>query len=282
MRQVQTLIAGLTFPEQPRWHEDRLWFSDWGTREVMAVDLERKREVVLRGPSFPLCVDWLPDGRLLMVAAREGRLLCREPDGSLATYADLNGISDRPPGNEMVVDGRGNVYVNGGGFDLMAGEEFAPGMIALVGSDGSVRLVADGLEFPNGMHITPDGSTLIVGESYAKRLTAFEVAADGSLSNRRVWAHLGDGVPDGICIDVENAAWYADVPNRRCVRVREGGEVLEMIQLDRGCFACALGGPGRETLFIAANQWSGPTSMFDHTAGQVVVASAPAPGGGWP
>jgi sugar lactone lactonase YvrE len=217
-----------------------------------------------------------------MVAAREGRLLCREPNGSLATYADLNGISDRPPGNEMVVDGRGNVYVNGGGFDLMAGEEFVPGMIALVGGDRSVRLVADGLDFPNGMHITPDGSTLIVGESYAKRLTAFEIAADGGLSNRRVWADLGDGVPDGICIDAENAAWYADVPNQRCVRVREGGKVLETIQLDRGCFACALGGPRRETLFIATNQWSGPTSMFDHTAGQVVIASAPAPGGGWP
>ena len=280
--ELQKLMAGLTFPEQPRWHDDRLWLSDWGTQEVIAVDLEGNSEVVLRGPSFPLCVDWLPDGRLLLVAARDGRLLSREPDGSLVTYADLNGVSDRPPGNEMVIDGRGNVYVNGGGFDLSAGEDFAPGMIAMVGSDGSARPVADDLAFPNGMHITPDGSTLIVGESYAKRLTAFDIAADGSLSNRRVWADLGDGVPDGICIDAENAVWYSDVPNQRCVRVREGGEVLETIELDRGCFACTLGATDRMTLFMTANQWSGPTSMFDKTAGQVLVAPAPAPGAGWP
>jgi len=155
-------------------------------------------------------------------------------------------------------------------------------MIAMVGSDGSARPVADDLAFPNGMHITPDGSTLIVGESYAKRLTAFDIAADGRLSNRRVWADLGDGVPDGICIDAENAVWYSDVPNQRCVRVREGGEVLETIELDRGCFACTLGATDRMTLFMTANQWSGPTSMFDKTAGQVLVAPAPAPGAGWP
>src|SRR2546426_8673830 len=148
----QVLMAGLTFPEQPRWHDDRLWFSDWGTRAVIAVDVGGNSEVVLRGSSFPLCVDWLPDGRLLLVAARDGRILCRDSDGSLATYADLNGLSDRPPGNELVVDGRGNAYINGGGFDLMAGEEFASGMIAVVGSDGSARRVADDLAFPNGMH----------------------------------------------------------------------------------------------------------------------------------
>ena len=282
MPELQTLMTGLTFPEQPRWHEGRLWFSDWGTQEVIALDPDGTSEIVLRGSSFPLCVDWLPDGRLLVVAAREGRLLCREPGGSLTTYADLNGVSDRPPGNEMVVDGRGNVYVDGGGFDLMAGEEFAPGMIALVGGDGSTRLAADGLAFPNGMHIAADGSTLIVGESYAKRLTAFDIAADGSLSNRRVWAELGDGVPDGICIDAENAVWYADVPNERCVRVAEGGEVLETIELDRGCFACARGGAERETLFMTVNRWTDPARMFDDRAGQVLSAEAPAPGAGWP
>ena len=282
MRELQTLIGGLTFPEQPRWHEDRLWFSDWGTQEVIAVDSVGNSEVVLHGPSFPLCVDWLPDGRLLLVSARDGRVLLRQPDGSLATYADLNALSNRPPGNEMVVDSRGNTYINGGGFDLMAGEDFAPGIIALVGVDGSARVVADRLAFPNGMHIAPDGSTLIVGESYAKRLTAFDIAADGGLSNRRVWADLGDGVPDGICIDVENAVWYADVPNERCVRVREGGEVLQSVEVDRGCFACALGGTDRSTLFITANQWRGPASMFDATAGQLLSLPAPAPGAGWP
>src|SRR5437016_914090 len=162
----------------------------------------------------------------------------------------------------------------------MAGEEFASGMIAVLGSDGSARRVADDLAFPNGMHIAPDGSTLLVGESYAKRLTAFDIAGDGTLSNRRVWADLGDGVPDGICMDAENAVWYADVPNMRCVRVREGGDVLATVEIDRGCFACALGGTDRSTLFMTANQWRGPARMFDDGAGQVLVVPAPAPGAG--
>ena len=167
MPEVQTLMTGLVFGEQPRWHEDRLWFSDWGTQEVIAVDLEGNDEMILQGRSFPLCVDWLPDGRLLVVSAREGLLLRRESDGSLVTHGDLTGLSDPPPGNELVVDGRGNAYVNGGGFDLMAGEEFAPGIVALVSPDGSARRVADGIAFPNGMVVTADDSTLIVAESYA-------------------------------------------------------------------------------------------------------------------
>jgi sugar lactone lactonase YvrE len=259
---LRTLLTGLVFPEQPRWHEDRLWFSDWGTQDVIAVDLDGKSEVILKGPSFPLCVDWLPDGRLLIVSSRDGLLLRREPDGSLVTYADLTGVSKLPPGNELVVDGRGNAYVNGAGFDLMAGGEFAPGTIALATPDGSARQVADDIAFPNGMLVTPDNSTLIVADSYAKRLTAFDIEEDGGLSNRRVWADLGDGVPDGICLDAEGAVWYADVPNARCVRVREGGEVLQTIELDRGCFACALGGAERRTLFMMANEWGGPENMF--------------------
>jgi len=197
MAAVQTLMTGVVFGEQPRWHEDRLWFSDWGVRHVMAVDLEGNHEVILQGRPFPLCVDWLPDGRLLVVSAREGLLLRRESDGSLVTHADLAGLSDPPAGNELVVDGRGNAYVNGGGFDLMAGEEFAPGIVALATPDGSTRRVADGIAFPNGMLATPD-STLIVAETYANRLTAFDIAADGALSNRRVWADLHDGFPDGM------------------------------------------------------------------------------------
>jgi sugar lactone lactonase YvrE len=276
-------MTGLVFGEQPRWHEDRLWFSDWGTQEVIAVDLKGNSEVILRRPSFPLCVDWLPDGRLLVVSALDGRLLRREPDGSLVTHADLSRLSDPPAGNELVVDGRGNAYVNGGGFNLMAGEEFAPGIVAMVTPDGSARQVADGIAFPNGMLVTPDDSTLIVAESYAKRLTAFDIAANGSLSNRRVWADLQDGVPDGICLDAENSVWYGDVPNKRCVRVREGGEVLQTIDLDRGCFACALGGTDRRTLFMMATEWRGPTSMFDGPrTGQVLTVEAPAPGVGWP
>jgi sugar lactone lactonase YvrE len=279
----KTLMTGIVFGEQPRWHEDRLWFSDWGTQQVIRVDLEGNSEVMLKGPSFPLCVDWLPDGSLLIVSARDGLLLRKAPDGSLVTHADLNSVSDPPAGNELVVDGRGNAYVNGGGFDLMAGEEFAPGIIAMAKPDGSARQVADGIAFPNGMHIAAGGSTLVVAESYAKRLTAFDIGSDGGLSNRRVWADLGEGVPDGICMDAEDAVWYADVPNQRCVRVGEGGEVLQTIELDRGCFACALGGDDGRTLFMVAQEWSGPEGMGKGPrTGQVLTAQAPAPHAGYP
>jgi sugar lactone lactonase YvrE len=280
---LKILMTGIVFGEQPRWHEDRLWFSDWGSREVIAVDLDGNSEVVLRAPSFPCCVDWLPDGRLLLVSARDGLLLRRELDGTLVTHGDLSQVSTPPAGNELVVDGRGNAYVNGIGFDLMAGEPFAPGIVGLVSPDGSARLVADGLAFPNGMLVTPDNATLIVAESYANRLSAFDIGADGSLSRRRVWADLGDGVPDGICLDADGAVWYADVPNKRCVRVREGGEVLQRVKIDRGCFACALGGADGRTLFMMATAWNGPAGMFaEPRTGQVLTVKAPAPGVGWP
>jgi len=232
-------------------------------------------------PSSPFSIDWLPDGRPLIVSGPEGILLRREPDGSLVTHADLSSLSDHP-WNEIVVDGRGNAYVNDIGFAFPGGE-FAPGTIALLTPDGSVRQVADGVAFPNGMAVTPDNSTLIVAESYGNKLTAFDIAEDGGLSNRRVWADLGVGVPDGICLDAEGAVWYADVPNKRCARVAEGGEVLQTIELDLGCFACMLGGQQRRTLFIVAQEWGGTEAMAEsRRTGRVLSAPAPAPGAGWP
>src|SRR5882672_7922905 len=270
--EVRTLLTGLGFGESPRWHEGRLWFSNWGMQEVVAVDPEGKSEVMVHVPTtIPFCVDWLRDGCLLVVSGRESVLLRRDPDGSLVTHADLRGLSEKG-WNEIVVDGRGNVYINGG-----------PGIIALLTPDGSAQQVTDGIAFPNGMAVTPDNSTLIIAESHGKRLTAFNIAADGSLSNRRIWADLGDGVPDGICIDAENAVWYADVPNKRCVRVREGGDVLATINLDRGCFACMLGGADRRTLLLVATEWRGPAGMADgRRTSQVLIVPAPAPGTGWP
>jgi sugar lactone lactonase YvrE len=281
--QTNTLMTRLLVGESPRWHDGRLWLCNWGAREVVAVGLDGRSEVVLGvDTTIPFSIDWLPDGRLLVVLGPEKVILRQEGDGSLVTHADLSDVPG-PGFNEIVVDGRGNAYVNGAGFDLMAGEAFKPGIVALVTPDGKAREVADGVAFPNGMAITPDDATLIVAESYARRLTAFDIEADGSLGNRRVWADLGDGVPDGICVDAEGAVWYADVPNRRCVRVREGGDVLATVELDRGGFACMLGGPDGRTLFIAAAQWRGTQAMFEgEPSGQVVIARAPAPHAGRP
>jgi sugar lactone lactonase YvrE len=276
---VATLMEGIAFGESPRWHDGRLWFSDWLAHEVIAVDLEGRSETMARVEAFPFSIDWLPDGPMLVTAGRS--VLRLEADGSLATHADLGGLTEFG-WNEIVVDGRGNTYVNGAGFDMMAGAEFAPGGVALIRADGSASRVAEDVAFPNGMAVTPDGSTLIVADSYGK-LTAFEIGGNGALSRRRVWADLGDGVPDGICIDAEGAVWYADVPNRRCVRVAEGGEVLETIDLDRGCFACMLGGHDGRTLFLMAQEWNGPEGMGKGPrTGQVLIVEAPAPHAGQP
>ncbi len=280
--ELKTLMTGISFGESPRWHEDRLWFADWGAEELIAVDLDGVAEVIARVQSFPFCIDWLPDGTLLVVSARERRLLRFDGGGSFSTYADLGTVCDKP-WNEIVVDARGNAYVNGGGFDLSAGEQFAPGIVALVKPDGSVREVADQIAFPNGMCVTADNTTLIVAESYAGRLTAFEIAADGRLQNRRVWADLDDAAPDGICIDAAGAVWYADVPNRRCVRVREGGHVLDTIELDRGCFSCALGGPDGCTLFLVVREWHGLANVDrEQRTGEILMVRAPEPAAGRP
>jgi sugar lactone lactonase YvrE len=243
--------------------------------------LRGKSEVTGHVASFPFSIDWLPDGCLLVVSAAQSRLLREGPDGSLVPHTDLSGLSERP-WNEIVVDGRGNAYVNNIGFDFPAGE-VAPGFIALVTPDGSAQLVAGDVAFPNGMAVTPDNATLIVADSYANRLTAFGIAADGTLSNRRVWADLPGDHPDGICLDADGAVWYADVGNRHCVRVAEGGEVLQSIELDQGCFACILGGPDGRTLFAITNQWEGTPAVHEaKSAGQVVAVQAPAPAAGWP
>jgi sugar lactone lactonase YvrE len=279
------LLSGLVIGESPRWHDGRLWFANWGAEEIVAVDLEGNAEVVAKGPpGLGWSIDWLPDGRMLVTGQGLNRI---EPDGSMVPHADLSGVGDGF--NEIVVDGRGNVYVNGGNdFDPEAGE--APGFIALVTPDGSARRVAEGIAFPNGMVVTPDNSTLIIAESFARRLTAFDIAEDGSLSNRRVWA---DGVgPDGICMDADGAIWVdvGEFGDNLVGRVREGREVLDQVQLDMACFACMLGGENRETLFMLAADWHMSEGFEENIArltqgprtGQVLTAPAPARGVGWP
>jgi sugar lactone lactonase YvrE len=281
MPELQTLLTGLAFGESPCWYNGRLWFSDFGAQEVVAVDLEGKKEVIAHVPGAPMGLGFLPDGRLLIVSMRDGLLLRREHNGKLVVHADLSKLSPYPWG-DLAVDGRGNAYIGNLGFNFPGGE-FAPGLLALVTPDGSVRQVADGFAFPNGMVVTPDNKTLIIAESYAHKLTAFDIDATGQLSNRRIWAGLGGDFPDGICLDSENAVWYAEVPAKHCVRVREGGQILQTVDLDRGCFACMLGGTDRKTLFMLAAEY--PPASWGPDAprtGQVLTIQAPAPGVGWP
>src|SRR3954469_14866186 len=212
MSEFTTLLKDLALVESPRWHDNRLVFSDWGAGEVLAVGLDGTRELITPIDAMPFCLDRLPDGRLLIVAGYQ--LLVRESDGSLSAYADLGSLSTKP-WNDIVTDGRGNTYLNNIGFDFPAGE-FAPGLIALIKSGGTIHPVSDGLAFPNGMAVTPDNATLIVAESYGGVLTAYDIAPDGNLSNRRVWADLQGAAPDGICIDAEGAVWFAEVPGHRC------------------------------------------------------------------
>jgi sugar lactone lactonase YvrE len=278
--ELRVLVSGRGLVESPRWQGDRLYFSDWSAGQVLSVDLDGRGDVVATVKSLPLCTAFLPDGQLVIVSSADGQLLRLEPSGSLVTHADLG----QPGWNDIVIDGRGNAYVNRAGFNPTAGEEFRPGFVHLVGADGSVRQVADDLAFPNGMAVTADNSTLIVADSYRHNLVAFDIDGDGSLSNRRIWAHLGDGVPDGVCADQQGAVWYADVPNQRCVRVAEGGRILHTVDLDRGGFACMLGGPDRSCLFVVVATWQGMTSseMVTPGSGQVLALDVDVPGAGWP
>ena len=292
MTQLTTLMTGISLGESPRWHDGRLWFCDWGAQQVIAVDprgnsnsdgnSDDNNEVMFSIDSFPFSIDWLPDGPLLIHSSHDRRLLRREANGTFATHADLSHLTDWGF-NEIVVDGRGNAYVNAINYDFMAGEPERGGIIAVIGPDGSARQVANEVMFPNGMAVTPDNSTLIVAESHANCLTAFDIAANGDLSNRRVWADLGADAPDGICIDAEGAVWYADVPHKHCVRVAEGGEVLQTIEVDRGCFACMLGGDDGKTLFIVAAEWNGPAQAGRGAPKGVLLAgTVDVPHAGWP
>lgn len=278
MTETTLLASGLAMGESPRWHDGRLWVCDWIAGEVLTFDDAGRRHLVRTMTGLPFSIDWLPDGRLVATSGSAYQVSRERPDGSLEAFGDMNRLW-----NEVVVDGPGNTFVNEIGFDMMSGAPPAAGTIAVIRPSGEAREVADDVWFPNGMAVTPDDATLIVAESYGNRLTAFEIAPDGGLTNRRVWADLGDAAPDGICLDAEGAVWYADVPHQRCVRVREGGEVLQTIEADRGCFACMLGGDDGRTLFIVATEWGEDTMTGEgDRTGQILAARVSVPHAGRP
>ncbi|MET0414787.1 MAG: SMP-30/gluconolactonase/LRE family protein [Actinoplanes sp.] len=257
---MRTVLDGLVMGESVRWHDECVWFCDWGAGEVIRV-AEDKPEVVARMAEGPFCIDWLPGGSLLIVDGPGARLL---RDGQL--FADLGGIDRAHPWNDIATDSRGNVFVNNIGYEFGV-EQPAPGLLAVVTPDGTARQVADELLFPNGMAVTADSTTLIVAESHAGRLTAFDIAPDGGLSNRRIWAEVDGSAPDGVCLDSSGAVWYADVPNRQCVRVREGGEILATLPFDLGAFDCVLSGDGG-TLYAVVADYS---ALFTGRTGRLMA-----------
>ena len=265
MSEFTTLISGLSFTECPRWRNGRLYVSDFYTHRVLAVAMDGTTETFAHVPQQPSGLGFLPDGRMLIVSMRDRKVLRREVNGSLVEHANLSGLV---PGhlNDMLVDHNGRAWVGNFGFDLMAGAQARSTVLICVEPDGTAAVVADGLGFPNGMVLSPDGHTLIAAESLMDRLSAFEVAG-GSLGERRTWAAFGDPpastdvgeilgqvavAPDGICLDAEGAVWVADAAHSRLIRVAEGGRILKEIKIDGvGVFACMLGGDDGRTLFAS-------------------------------
>jgi sugar lactone lactonase YvrE len=294
-RDLTVALEGFSFLEGPRWHDGRLWVSDFYTHQVVAVDEKGHYEVMAEVPGQPSGLGFLPDGRALIVSQRDRRILVREDDGTLEEYADL---SERVPAvlNDMLVDSAGRAYVGNFGFDLMGGERLRDTTVLRVDPDGTVATAADGLGFPNGMVVLPDGQ-LVVAETFAARLTAFEVADDGGLGHRRAWAEFGPRpdtddaekaiaqlpvAPDGICADAEGAIWVADAAHGRVVRVREGGEIVDEIEVGTGVFACMLGGDDGRTLYCCAAPSFAEHERRPVREAQILAARVDVPHGGLP
>jgi len=280
MAEFKVLLDGLMFTEGPRWHDGKLFFSDMHAHKVMSVDLEGKAQTVVEVPTWPSGLGWLPDGRMLIVSMTDRKLLRLDPDG-LKTHADLDTLASFYC-NDMVVDGKGRAYVGNFGYDLLSGEPQKPAELILVNPDGSTRVAADGFDFPNGTVISPEGNTLVVGESMGHRLTAFNIQSDGSLTNRRPFADLGEAVPDGIALDAEGAIWGASPMSKELLRVRDGGAVAERLTFDTMPIACALGGPERRTLFMLTSDSINPDECRAKKASKIWIKEVAVAGAGWP
>jgi sugar lactone lactonase YvrE len=274
------LVDGLRFPEGPRWHDGRLVFSDMHDRRVRALAPDGGLETVVELASSPSGLGWEPDGRMLVVSMEDRRLL-RWDGSALTEVADLSPYATWHC-NDMVVDAVGRAYVGNFGFDLYSDVPPTSAALVRVDPDGSVRVVADDLRFPNGTVITPDGTQLIIGESWGGCLTGFDVEADGTLTGRRLWARLDGAVPDGICLDAEGAVWSACPMTGRVLRVLEGGEVTDVVSVGRaGAFACMLGGDDRRSLYVCTADSSDPAETGTRR-GAIEVCRVAVPGAGLP
>jgi len=291
MPDMKVVLDGLGFPEDPRWHDGALWFSDMDKKAVLKREHSGRVATILSVEGIPSGLGWLPNGKLVVVSMSDRRLLQLEPSGA-RELADLSAMASFRC-NDMVIDDTGRAYVGTFGFDFEALRPFSPGEIILVPPDGSPSIVADGLAFPNGLAITPDKKTLIVSETLAERLTAFEIAADGSLGKRRVWAHLAGMTPDGISLDAAGAVWVASPVSSAVFRVQEGGKILEKVAVSNQAYACRLGGPGGRTLYMATSYplpslfalRSLPvpqTQAGPPLIGQILAVEVEVPGAGFP
>ena len=290
-RTTRVLADGLYFGEGPRWHDGRLWLSDFYAHAVKSVSLAGDLRTEFEIDDQPSGLGWMPDGTMLFVSMTKRQVLRRTPDGALTVHADLSHIAAFHC-NDMVVDSRGGAYVGNFGFDLDA-EMAARGVqsvladhptakLAYVAPDGATRVAADDMHFPNGPVITPDGKTLIVGETLAGVLTAFDIGPGGELSSRRVWAPTAPAVPDGICLDADGAIWVANPIAPQCVRIAGGGEVLEIIDTGAPCYACMLGGDDGRTLFMLTAASSDHEAAASARTGKIVVTEADSPRAGRP
>ncbi len=270
---TEILLEGLAFPESPRWHNDKLWFSDMVSCKVMTVDLSGDVETIIKVPKRPSGLGWLPDDILLIVSMEDRRLL-RLDNENLTEVADLSKFATFHC-NDMVVDKLGRAYIGNFGFDYVNQKPFAPAKIILVKPNGDLQVAADNMAFPNGTVINPDDSTLIVGETYGNCLTAFKIMSDGSLTERRIWANLKDIYPDGICLDADGAIWVAAPRSGSVIRVLEGGEITHRIKVSTEAYACMLGGHDRHTLFVT-------TSEENRTNGRIEFVKVDVPGAGLP
>lgn len=277
---LETLVDGLAFAEGPRWHNDRLWFSDMHSQCVMTADLSGKTEVICHVEGDPSGLGWLPDGRLLIVSMRDRRLL-RLDQAGLVEHADLSELASWYC-NDMVVDLQGRAYVGNFGFDLHNDEKPRSAEIVLVQPNGEARVVSDDVTFPNGSVITPDGKTLIVGETFGGQLSAFDIETDGSLANKREWAPIQGALPDGICLDAEGGIWVASPVSAEVFRIHEGGEVSQRVKVETQAFACMLGGPDRKTLFVLTAGSSLPAECKAKRDARIEIMEVDVPGAGLP